>query len=442
MKQSDLVLLCSAAVLTTGLLSFSDAAKASPTDFSALDFSAAVVPTSGTPSPEQLAQTMESVASSSKALSAASSDPNRALQVPQTEAPLGKGGKLATLPPPPTAAIAPPAPSDTAPGLSASNSSTARSASTDAERAVSPTSDPAPDPVTAIPGETTSPTATHTANGMLSFGLGGLADDSPVAATPAVAAPPPVVPPSSSPAPPSKATSQPTSHPAPAPVEGTPFPVLPENVQAMFQGDSDSLVAIAVGNAEGTRTPSGGKTRAYSGHSDPGNGVWNLGSFSYQHGADTPEEADAKQLKRLQSQTQELMEGASEKGLSLTVEAVLNGIDLANQSPAAALSRGGYIDRLAQAEEMGLQGTEAILWARTRSYLDPDSGRWNAPGLGNTVGSITHDQQRRMDAIASALEQKPSVSQVAALPQPSAPSPPQEESLLDQLFSINIDFSL
>lgn len=210
----------------------------------------------------------------------------------------------------------------------------------------------------------------------------------------------------------------------------------------MFQGDSDSLVAIAVGNAEGTRTPSGGKTRAYSGHSDPGNGVWNLGSFSYQHGADTPEEADAKQLKRLQSQTQELMEGASEKGLSLTVEAVLNGIDLANQSPAAALSRGGYIDRLAQAEEMGLQGTEAILWARTRSYLDPDSGRWNAPGLGNTVGSITHDQQRRMDAIASALEQKPSVSQVAALPQPSAPSPPQEESLLDQLFSINIDFSL
>jgi hypothetical protein len=170
--------------------------------------------------------------------------------------------------------------------------------------------------------------------------------------------------------------------------------------------------------------------------------VWNLGSFSYQHGADSPEAADAKQLKRLQFQASELMESASEKGLSLTVEQILNGIDLANQSPAAALSRGGYIDRLAQAEEMGLQGTEAILWARTRSYLDPDSGRWNAPGLGNTVGSITHDQQRRMDAIASALGQNSPARQVATLPQPSAPDSPQEESLLDRLFNIDIDFAL
>jgi hypothetical protein len=267
---------------------------------------------------------------------------------------------------------------------------------------------------------------------MLNFSLGGLADAGSPTPSPTVSTSISVTSPS----------AYPPHHPDSEPAEAANSPILPSNVQTLFQGDADSLVAIAVGSAEGTRTPSGCKTRAYRGHSDPGNGVWNLGSFSYQHGADSPEAADAKQLKRLQFQASELMESASEKGLSLTVEQILNGIDLANQSPAAALSRGGYIDRLAQAEEMGLQGTEAILWARTRSYLDPDSGRWNAPGLGNTVGSITHDQQRRMDAIASALGQNSPARQVATLPQPSAPDSPQEESLLDRLFNIDIDFAL
>jgi hypothetical protein len=47
---------------------------------------------------------------------------------------------------------------------------------------------------------------------------------------------------------------------------------------------------------------------------------------------------------------------------------------------------------------------EAILWARTRSFLDPDTGRWNAPGLGNTVQHISADQARRQAAIAQVLE--------------------------------------
>lgn len=70
----------------------------------------------------------------------------------------------------------------------------------------------------------------------------------------------------------------------------------------MFEGDEHSLVAIAIGSAEGTRTPEGNKTSAYYGHIDPGNGVWNLGSFSYQHGAASPEAADQQQLKQLQAQ--------------------------------------------------------------------------------------------------------------------------------------------
>ena len=77
-------------------------------------------------------------------------------------------------------------------------------------------------------------------------------------------------------------------------------------LETLFHGNSDSLVARAVGSAEGTRTAEGGYTAAYYGHVDPGNHKWNLGSFSYQHGANSPTEADAKQLKWLYNQILEL----------------------------------------------------------------------------------------------------------------------------------------
>jgi hypothetical protein len=164
------------------------------------------------------------------------------------------------------------------------------------------------------------------------------------------------------------------------------------------------LVARAVGSAEGTRTATGGFTAAYQGHTDPGNQAWNMGTFSYQHGATSAEDADRKQLKRLQSQTGVLERRALNRGMSLTLEETLNGIDLANQSPLASIGRVGYIERLAEVKTWGLEGTEAIVVARTRSYINPNTGRWNAPGLGNTEASITRDQRRRTDAIARALE--------------------------------------
>ncbi|MGD1940197.1 MAG: hypothetical protein ACFB0G_02695 [Leptolyngbyaceae cyanobacterium] len=174
-------------------------------------------------------------------------------------------------------------------------------------------------------------------------------------------------------------------------------------IQSLFDGGTDSLVARAVGSAEGTRTPEGHKNPAYFGHTDPGNRVWNLGTFSYQHGAKTPEEADEKQLKRLQQQTKVLSQKAQERGLTLSPEELLNGIDLANQAPLAALDRGGYIDWLKEAQALGMTGAEAIVWARTRSFIDPDTQRWNAPGLGNNIYSISHDQERRANAIARAM---------------------------------------
>lgn len=176
---------------------------------------------------------------------------------------------------------------------------------------------------------------------------------------------------------------------------------------ALFAGGSDSLVARAVGSAEGTRTPEGDRTKAYYGHTDPGNGVWNLGSFSYQHGAESPEQADVKQLQRLQAQLATLQQKANALGIQLSLEETLNGVDLANQSPRAALDRGGYVERLKQARDMGFSGEDAILWARVRSYLDPDTQQWSAPGLGNTLESITHDQDRRMRQVNRAIAAYP-----------------------------------
>ncbi len=171
----------------------------------------------------------------------------------------------------------------------------------------------------------------------------------------------------------------------------------------IFENGTHSLVARTVGSAEGTRRADGKRTQAYYGHTDPGNGVWNLGTFSYQHGAQSPEEADRKQLKRLKLQGIELESQATQLGMTLSLEEKLNGLDLANQAPLAALDEGGYIDRLAQAKRLQMERDEAILWARTHAYIDPNTRQWNAPGLGNNVHSISEDQARRISAISSAL---------------------------------------
>ncbi|MEO0456519.1 MAG: hypothetical protein AAF152_08040 [Cyanobacteria bacterium P01_A01_bin.114] len=199
-----------------------------------------------------------------------------------------------------------------------------------------------------------------------------------------------------------------TLPPTAEPSSQTVIAAQPVNLEApdpghIFEGGSDSLVARIVGSAEGTRTADGQRTPAYYGHTDPGNGVWNQGTFSYQHRARSPEEADAKQLARLQRQGQTLEHKAAQNGIELSLVEKLNGLDLANQAPLAALDRGGYVERLAEARQQGMDGADAILWARTRAYIDPDTQRWDAPGLGNNIHSISRDQARRLEAINSAL---------------------------------------
>lgn len=188
-----------------------------------------------------------------------------------------------------------------------------------------------------------------------------------------------------------------------SPVAHTPISQPSDFPDWIYEGGSNSLVARVIGSAEGTRTPHGQTTRAYYGHTDPGNGVWNMGTFSYQHGARSPKEADTKQLKRLQRQGKKIAQQANQAEISITLGEILNGLDLANQAPRAALEQGGYIDRLAQARQKGISDSDAIIWARTYAYLDPTTQRWDAPGLGNTLTSIKRDQQRRHEAISKAF---------------------------------------
>jgi hypothetical protein len=221
----------------------------------------------------------------------------------------------------------------------------------------------------------------------------------------------------------------------------------PEHLPLLFARDRDSAVARFVGSAEGTRMPDGSYTTHYKGHVDPGNQVWNLGSFSYQNHPEKPLartaiEADRVQSEVLRLQALELLSQARRRGLSLSLAELANGIDLANQSPAAAcvtqpdrkvlyqLAAGkdrsantarvarsfnlnkcqwGYVDRLKQARAVkGLSGMEAVLEARTWSYFQVDRqsyrfNSWDAAAFGHSPERIRADQSRRAQAIAEAL---------------------------------------
>lgn len=369
---------CTIALLSIGFLCLTPVARAGEADSIALSFDPDPVP------PGSLALEPPPAASAEPA----APDPNRPLAIPAkaTDAPLGKGGDLADLPPPPPEPVAP-----------------VVAIAPEAAPPIPIAQTPEPIPTQSETVIATAPQPDPGANG-ISFAI-------PVSPLPEIVQ--------------NLAQAvQPQANVSPKDAQ------LPEALAPLFSGGSDSLVAIAVGSAEGTRTPTGATTPAYKGHKDPGNGVWNLGSFSYQHGAASPQEADARQLARLQKQTVKMFEDAEQRGMTLSLEEQLNAIDLANQSPAAALSRGGYLDRLQEARQMGLHGTEAIRWARTRAYLDPDTRQWNAPGLGNTVESITADQERRMRMIARAME-----SWSATAPQPSASA---EDAIADSLFAIDL----
>jgi hypothetical protein len=159
-------------------------------------------------------------------------------------------------------------------------------------------------------------------------------------------------------------------------------------LDAMFIGGSDSLVAIALGAAEGTRTPDGAKTFSYYGHTDPDADVWAVGTFAVQQGDLSPQETDQAHLAKLREQATHLQQQASAHNLPWDLETQLNGLDMVNQSPQAALGDDGFVGRLQQAYRMGMGASEAILWARIRTVLGADADRWNGSGIGYRVSGV------------------------------------------------------
>lgn len=163
----------------------------------------------------------------------------------------------------------------------------------------------------------------------------------------------------------------------------------------------DSPGSIAIGAAEGTRTLAGGVTSQYWGHRDPANGVTNLGTFSYQHGAKDARHADFIQLDRLQQQVAEIQRQARASGLELSPLELVAAADLTNQSPEAGYA---YISNLQHAYDLGFRGIEALLEARMQSFVNPQTQDLDAAGFSNNWQKLRQDQLRRLSKLQKTLK--------------------------------------
>ena len=155
----------------------------------------------------------------------------------------------------------------------------------------------------------------------------------------------------------------------------------------------DDLLKRAIGRAEGTRDANGNPTAAYHGHRDPG---WsgrcqNMGSFSYQHCAASPEAADQSWLGTLRKAEQDINAQAVAKfGKPLSQAAMVAALDGYTQSPNAG---GMFVDHLPTAGP----NPQQIIAARTAA-LEASRREKGGPPM-----NVPSDQQRRVDALLEQL---------------------------------------
>ncbi|MGB6169524.1 MAG: hypothetical protein WBF52_18215, partial [Geitlerinemataceae cyanobacterium] len=162
----------------------------------------------------------------------------------------------------------------------------------------------------------------------------------------------------------------------------------------MLFSSPNSTGSLAIGMAEGTRTVDGGKTSLWQSHTDPGNYKRNQGTFSNQIDGANADDADRLQLVRVRKFANKL----AWENPELTELELVGGADLYNQAPRAAAV---YLEELEKAREKGLSDREAIVEARTNSYITPE-GKLDAPGLRNSLDFVRYDQNRRMAEIEKA----------------------------------------
>ena len=153
---------------------------------------------------------------------------------------------------------------------------------------------------------------------------------------------------------------------------------------------------VMVGVAEGTRTASGGYTKAYYGHTDPGDGNYNRGTVSGGRGSSmSPAMVDRRWMGILTGVQQRMRPYLIVYGLQPGTQGynrvMFNLIDLEVQSPLAAQ---GFAGKLPQMKAGGWT-VEAIAKARADSYINPETGRLEASGFGNSYQRLMKDQRSR-----------------------------------------------
>lgn len=160
-----------------------------------------------------------------------------------------------------------------------------------------------------------------------------------------------------------------------------------------IRSDSHPLF-VAIGIAEGTRTADGGYTKAYYGHRDPGNGVWNVGTVSGQQGG-SPRSSDQRWMARLTRQATTVAPLLQRMGVQPGTQGwnrlMFNVLDLAVQAPAAVTD---FVRKLPAVVQQGAT-VEAIAKARADSFFNPRTGRLEASGFGNNYSRLFADQRSR-----------------------------------------------
>lgn len=179
------------------------------------------------------------------------------------------------------------------------------------------------------------------------------------------------------------------------------------NLRSSFSGvngtpsNNDPFI-VAIGINEGTRTAGGGTTSAYRGHTDPGDGKRNRGTFSYapeRFGTDpnmSPEEADAAYMTNLTAANNKyapiLKQLGYQEGTQDYAIAMFNILDLTVQAPAAV---NDFVNiGLKNLAGMPLNATN-IGDARAYAFYNPQTGRLEASGFGNNFERLRADQKAR-----------------------------------------------
>jgi hypothetical protein len=156
-------------------------------------------------------------------------------------------------------------------------------------------------------------------------------------------------------------------------------------------------IFVAIGIAEGTRTPSGGYTKAYYGHRDPGSGAWNKGTVSGQN-APNAQLVDRQWMARLSSTSTRIAPVLQQLGFAPGTQGynrlLFNVLDLTVQAPAAAQDFIKMLPKIARAGG----SIEAIAKARADSFINPATGRLEAGGFGNSYSRLLADQRSRAGA--------------------------------------------